>query len=354
MRVSNQTYLKKLAMACLTGAACFGALLADSGKAFAANFGSISKIYAFGDSYSDGGESLKISSEAVAAGVPGASILPPFLEVYDPQGRWTNTGLTAVEVLAQRTNLGLTNYSVGGGKSGNGNLNSWLDAYQNTGLFGQIEQYKTQLNSVADSDALHFIFISTNDLLAPVFTNTLGSVESLASSTVDNIGEGVAKLASIGAKKFFVVNSTDLAVLPFFKNQPEIAASFRDTINQQLPNKLNALSQQLGIEVALYNHVAISDKIRSAPAQYGLTNIVDACQPLYSPLGKQPQCSNPDEYYFWDEIHPTRRTHQIIGEDMAIQLASYTTASVPEPSSILGIVVVGSALFAVRRRSFNF
>lgn len=338
--------------ALITGAFLCAATLGVN-RATAASFDSISRIYAFGDSYSDNGASLRISTQAVEAGVPGAFILPPFLQVYDPEGRWTNgPGLTAVEVLAKRENLQLTDYAVGGGKSGNGNLSSWLDAYQDTGLFGQIEQYKTEVNGIADSRALHFIFISTNDYLEKFFYSQPGSVEQLGSAAVDNMTLGISRLAGIGAKQFFVVNSTDLAVLPLFENNSDEAAKFRDTINELLPAKLDILSKQLGVEVALYDHVTISNKIRYTPASYGFTNINDACQPIYLPAEFQPGCSTPDNYYFYDEIHPTRRVHQIIGEDMASYLETQKAKTVPEPSSILALIV-GVGVVSFRRPFFH-
>lgn len=346
----KNSLVKTFATAAVSSAAFLCTATLGISNATAASFGSISRIYAFGDSYSDNGASLSISTKAVEAGVPGASILPPFLQVYDANGRWTNgPGLTAVEVLAKQENLPLTDYAVGGSKSGNGNLSNWLDAYQNTGLFGQIEQYQAEVNGIADPTALHFIFISTNDLLEKFFNNQPGSVEQLANQTVNNITDGVSKLAALGAKQFFVVNSTDLAALPLFEKNPEEAAKFRDSINELLPSKLDVLSKQLGVEVALYDHVAISDKIRSTPAAYGFSNINDACQPVYSPVGFGSGCSTPDSYYYFDEIHPTRRVHQIIGEDMASCLDSQKAMTVPEPSSILALVV-GAGVVGLRRR----
>ena len=333
----NNTLLKTCAIAAVSSATalCVGIHYAD-----AASFGS-SRIYAFGDSYSDNGASLQISTEAVESGVPGAFILPP-LQVYGSDGRWTNNpGLTAVEVLAKQENLQLTNYAVGGAKSGNGNLSSWLDQYQDTGLFGQIEQYKTEVNRVADSQGLYFIFISTVDLLEKYFNNQTGSVDALAATAVDNIASGVSELAALGAKQFFVVNSTDLAALPLFENNSEEAVRFRDVINESLPGQLDTLNKQLGVEVALYDHVAISKKIRSTPAAYGLTNINDACELLYSPIEFQPGCLAPDNYYYYDEIHPTRRVHRIIGEDMANFLETQKT-TIPEPSIAALIFCVGT------------
>lgn len=251
-------------------------------NAYAAFFNSISRIYAFGDNYSDNGAALRITTAAVNSGVPGAFIFPQ-VDVYDSDGRWTNNpGLTSVEVLAKQKKLQLTDYAVGGAKSGNGNLSTWLDKYQNTGLFGQIEEYKAEVNRVPDSKGLYFIFISTNDLLERFFNNQTGSVDVLADAAVNNIVSGISQLAVLGAEQFFVVNSTDLAALPLFEQYSEEAAKFRDVINKSLPGQLDTLNKQLGVEVALYDHVAISNKIRSTPATFGFTNISDACKLLYT------------------------------------------------------------------------
>ncbi len=49
------------------------------------------------------------------------------------------------------------------------------------------------------------------------------------------------------------------------------------------------------------------------PSEYGLTNITDPCwDGDYS--GNGAQCANPEEYLFWDAIHPTAAAHLLIGE----------------------------------------
>lgn len=342
----KNTPLRTFAIAAVSNAIFF---YINVHNADAASFNSISRIYAFGDSYSDNGASLRISTAAVKAGIPGSFILPPFLQVYKSGGRWTN-GLTSVEVLAKQENLQLTNYAVGGAKSGNGNLSSWLDRYQDTGLFGQIEQYKSEINREADANGLYFVFISTVDLLEKYFNNQTGSVDTLASTTVNNIASGVSELAAIGAKQFFVVNSPDLTSLPLFEQNAEEAAQFQDFIAENLPARLDRLNKQLNIEVALYDHIAISEKIRSTPAAYGLTNINDACKLLYFPDASQPGCTAPDNYYYFDEIHPTRRVHQIIGEDMADFLETQKITTVPEPSTVVTLISCIGAIALLRRK----
>ncbi|MGF1480837.1 MAG: SGNH/GDSL hydrolase family protein [Cyanophyceae cyanobacterium] len=309
-------------------------------EAHAATFSSISRIYAYGDSYSDEGLSFEISTQAVNAGVPDSFALPadPALGLYDAEGRWTN-GPTAVAVMAQNLGVSLTNYAVGGAKSGNGNYYSWLDSFQNTGFLGQIEQFAPEAES-ADASALHFIFVSANDLFEYTDFGLPGTVEELASQTVENIGEGVSELAALGATQFFVVNSSDLDILPgvIEFGQVQEAAQFTDLVNALLPDELDILSQQLNVEIALYDHVAISNEIRANPDFYGLTNINDPCQPVF-PV--ESVCSAPDEHYFWDEYHPTRRAHQIIGEDMASVVDTQQSQSVPEPSAVFGFLSLG-------------
>ncbi|MCC5653852.1 SGNH/GDSL hydrolase family protein [Nostoc sp. XA013] len=342
----KNTFLKIFANTAVSSATL---LCVGVNNAYAASFNSISHIYAFGDSYSDNGAALQITTAAVKAEVPGAFIFPR-LDVYDSDGRWTNNpGLTSVEVLAKQENLQLTNYALGGAKSGNGNLSSWLDQYQDTGLFGQIEQYKTEVNRVADSKGLYFIFISTNDLLERFFNNQTGSVDTLADAAVNNIASGISQLATLGAKQFFVVNSTDLAALPLFENYSQQATKFRDVINESLPGQLDTLNEQLGVEVALYDHVAISNKIRSMPGAYGFTNISDACKLLYTTAGLEPGCSTPDNYYYYDEIHPTRRVYQIIGEDMTNFLETQITP-VPEPSTAVASLSCIGIIILLRRK----
>ena len=296
----------------------FNGITVKAPKVHAASFGSISQIYAFGDSYSDNGAALQISTNAVNAGVSDSTLLPadPALGLYDVGGRWTN-GSTAVEVLARNLQLNLTDYAVGGAKSGNGNYHTWLDPYQNTGVFGQIDQYKAGLQGqTADKNALYIIFASGNDYFQYNDFNQPGTITQLSAQGVSNIEEDVSKLAALGAKQFLVVNSLNLAIVPAIvdENKVDQATEFRDSFNTLLRSRLNALSQQLGVEIAEYDYTGISNLIRSKPGDYGLINVNDPCQPTFPEI--KPACSTPDQYYFWDEYHPTRRTHEIIGEDM--------------------------------------
>ncbi len=50
------------------------------------------------------------------------------------------------------------------------------------------------------------------------------------------------------------------------------------------------------------------------PQGYGLTNVRQAC---VMPADEPFSCQAPDEYLFWDGIHPTRAAHTIVAQAAA-------------------------------------
>ncbi|MBW4689840.1 MAG: hypothetical protein KME40_33330 [Komarekiella atlantica HA4396-MV6] len=72
----RNTPLRTFATAILLTAAF---LCVSVNNADAASFNSISRIYAFGDSYSDNGAALQITKAAVKSEVPGAFIYPDWM-----------------------------------------------------------------------------------------------------------------------------------------------------------------------------------------------------------------------------------------------------------------------------------
>lgn len=283
----------------------------------------ISQVIAFGDSYTDNGASQKISQ--AIANLPNkpadAVLLPadPVLELYWG-GRWTD-GPTAVEVLADGLHAKLTDYAVGGAKSGTDNYYEWINKVQDTGVLGQIKEFEKDLKGKkADTDALYFIFIGANDYFQHTDNQLPGSITALANQTVQNIDTAVTELAKIGAHHFMVVNSTDLAVVPWeiANNLTKEAHEFSDSVNQDLVKDIPSLAEKLQVKILLFDHTAISNKIRANPNTYGLKEINLPYELTYPKVKKSD--GNPDEYYFWDEWHPTRVVHRIVGNEMLQQL----------------------------------
>jgi phospholipase/lecithinase/hemolysin len=74
------------------------------------------------------------------------------------------------------------------------------------------------------------------------------------------------------------------------------------------------------------------------PATYGFTNVTDAC---YGAAAKT-VCANPNQYLFFDDLHPSAQGHVVLAEAFA--------AAVPEPSTwmLLGCTLICAAPAARR------
>jgi cholinesterase len=274
------------------------------------------QVFAFGDSYSDSGQAKKISAQIIAsANRPDDAYLKPSDELYW-EGRYSN-GPTAVEVLSEKLGIPLVNYATGGATTGEKNYSEWMDHLGNTGVLGQIEKFENSLKEgKADPDALYFIFASANDYFTFMDYSLPGTVEEVADKAVDNINDAIKRLSTLGAKKFFVVNSSDLTLVPYeiTTNRTESAEVFVKRVNKKLPESIKELQKNSKIKIMMFDLPTISDNIVKNPSKYGLVELAKEAQSTYPEV--KPASANPEQYYFWDEWHYTATVHKILGEEM--------------------------------------
>lgn len=274
------------------------------------------QVFAFGDSYSDSGEAKKITAQIMAStNRPEEAYLKPSDELYW-EGRYSN-GQTAVEVLAENLDVPLVNYATGGATTGEENYSEWMDHLGNTGVLGQIEKFENSLKEgKADPDALYFIFASANDYFLFMDYSLPGTVENVADKAVDNINNAIKRLSTLGAEKFFVVNSSDLSLVPYeiTTNRTESAEVFTKDMNKKLPESIKELEKNSDIKIMMFDLPTISDNIIKNSSKYGLVELDKEAQTTY-PEAK-PVSDNPEQYYFWDEWHYTSTVHKILGEKM--------------------------------------
>jgi phospholipase/lecithinase/hemolysin len=285
--------------------------------------GEFTQVFAFGDSFSDNGEAKKISTEIVhSKDCPDGAYIKPSDELYW-NDRYSN-GPTAVEVLAKKLDLNLTNYATGGATTGKENYSNWMDHLGYTGVLGQIEKFEKSLNGAkADPDALYFIFASGNDYFLFMDYSHPGKIEDVADKAVENINTAVEKLSKLGAKNFFVVNSSDLSLVPYeiANNRTDSSKAFMERVNKNLPESMNNLQNDLNVSIMLFDITKVSDNIIKNPQKYGLVELSKECQSTYPKV--KPAHENPDQYFFWDEWHPGRVAHKIFGEEMYNELKNF-------------------------------
>ncbi|MDY6937551.1 MAG: SGNH/GDSL hydrolase family protein [Cyanobacteriota bacterium] len=301
-----------------------------------------SEIYVFGDSLSDTGNAF--------AGTNGQ--IPPSPPYFD--GNFSN-GPIWVELLA--SDLGLTpnqntNFAVGGATTG---LEA-LFVVENPpiqvpvpGVLGQVGFYLDGLqttSSTADPDALYTIWAGANDYLFSNLTDPSGPVSNLEAA--------ISALAGAGAQNILVANLPSLGLLPLTNGNPDISAGLNvlsQAHNASLLATVDNLNQTLApeVELTLLDVNTIFSQAIANPAQFGFTNVTESCLPSVIPLVV---CDNPDEFLFWDAIHPTSATHELVST--AAVNALHQPTPVPEPGmSILGALVVGvlGRTFGLRRKT---
>jgi phospholipase/lecithinase/hemolysin len=278
----------------------------------------VSHVWCFGDSYTDNGASLRISTRVMnGANPPADGYLLAAPPAY-PSGRWTN-GPTMAEVLATKLGVPLTDFAVGGAESSYSSYYSWLDPYQDTGLLGQVGTYRDGLGGRrADPKALYIVQVAGNDYFYyEDYALTMpGTVENVARQVVANECETVRQLAVLGAKRFLVIGTEDVALLPWEIGAGRTAAAkaYTDTVNALLPGAMSKLARQIHVGVDYFGLTAAGERIRQDAASYGLTEIAAPFELTYPAF--VPGTGDPDTFFFWDEWHPTAAVHAILGKAM--------------------------------------
>lgn len=246
----------------------------------------INELYVFGDSLSDTGTVFRATG----------GLYPPNPPYF--QGRYSN-GRVWIEYLAEHLNLSsnrIKNFACGGATTVS-DRNSLVP-----GLQAQVQSF-SQANSKTNPDALYVLWSGANDYLQGATNPTL---------PVDTTAKAISTLAGIGAKKILVANLPDLGQLPATRNGANAndLSRLTEAHNLGLRRSLKQLNQQyLQLQIVTLDANSLYHQAIAQPSTYGFTNVTNACL-----VGTQ-SCGKPDQFLFWDTIHPTTTAHRILGDN---------------------------------------
>jgi thermolabile hemolysin len=246
---------------------------------------SIAEIYIFGDSLSDTGMVFQATG----------GMYPPNPTYF--QGRYSN-GRVWIEYLAESLHISskqTNNFAYGGSTTGSV-ANSYVPS-----LLNQVQSF-TQTHQPTNPDALYVLWAGANDYLQGV---------SSATVPVKNLTTAINSLTDVGAKKILVANLPDLGQLPATRNSKNSVnlSGLTQAHNQGLRRSLKILSQQhSNVEIVQLDANTLYRDTITNPADFNFTNVISSC------LAGDRACSNPDQFLFWDGIHPTAAAHRIIGK----------------------------------------
>jgi phospholipase/lecithinase/hemolysin len=226
-----------------------------------------------------------------------------------------------LEYMAQSYGVPLLDMAYGGATTSYDNPAVGLTI---TGLQWQVDAYKTFVSASIPSGTLVTVWAGANDFLQgrPFVT------------AAANVTSAIQELADAGGQNFLVPFLPDIGLTPAFLGTPlqGTATGWSQAFNTSLWLDLLAL-ESINPEINCYvldTFTLLRDVIAN-PSSYGFTNVT-------SDGGGNP----PEGYLFWDGIHPTTDGHLLI--------ANYGWKAVPEPSTIVLLVLGMMGLAGIRRK----
>lgn len=293
-----------------------------------------SGLYLFGDSLSDTGNT------EIAA--PGGD-LPNTDFTYGSNGRFSNGPIWA-EYLSGRLGLGALEPSRAGGSNyahGGAELDN-RDG-ESRGLLTQLATFTNgPAAGGADPDALYVVWAGANDLRGAMVPNT--DVPGLLGERIANYQTVLGTLIAHGAENLLVPGIPNLGRTPEARMAgiSDEATQLVLQWNAAVAGMVQQVAAQTGASIWYYDVFGFAEDMFIDPAAYGLTNITEPCGTGFD----ETACANPDQYVFWDAIHPTTVGHRLIAEGAWRVLNE--SAEVPLPGAIW-LLIPGLAGIAWRR-----
>jgi phospholipase/lecithinase/hemolysin len=255
-------------------------------------------LVAFGDSLTDTGNRY-----AATGGTDPAS--PP----YD-HGRWTD-GPVWIEYLAAWLKVPApTPSALGGTDYAAADARTALSGYADNGSPNIVTQITAYLSThpAIDSDQLFVIWGGTNDFGPHSTPDPAASVANLS-------GE-ISELARAGARKFLLLNLMPLGDVPNVRELGPVAQSKYNGLSIQFNTRLAAAATDveagLGIKIHQLDVYGLVQQVLANPGQFGMTNVTGQAK-----SGDEGDpgvvAPNPDQYLFWDNIHPTETLQRLLG-----------------------------------------
>lgn len=301
------------------------------GTAVATSARAIDRVVVFGDSLSDNGNTSALTGGAFP-------VLPYF------EGRISN-GPVWVEGFASALGVPLVNRAYAGALTDDRNT---ATAFLPTapGMRTVVEAYvAANTNPVINANDLFVIWGGANNYFALASGGAVGN-------PVTDIANQVNQLIGVGAKQFLIVN------LPSLGNTPGGVGSglggdlndLTDIHNLGISGLVANVNAIPTVSAKLFDVQSLFTQIQLNKAAFGFTDVENPY--VINPNGLTGTApvpvgvGDPNNYLFWDEIHPTSKAHGI--------LAQRALAVVVPEGSTAGLLGAGCSLLGagivIRRR----
>ncbi|MBI3839085.1 MAG: SGNH/GDSL hydrolase family protein [Planctomycetia bacterium] len=365
--------------------------------------GPLTNMIVLGDSLSDTGNVFNNSTVTLFGNTSKAMFPGPaynydtgrFTDGTDTKGATNTTGVWH-EQLADRLKLGRAtastnatpgnNYAYGGAVTGAGRptistpvlLGAGTGSVTIDNLDQQVANFKTSLNGgKADANALYTIWAGGNDLInagdaAQLNAKSGGTLSNASAADVPaaemtavaNIKANIDDLYSQGARNIAWPDMPPIDRIPLVQGwkdptiqDPKINDAIQLVINAEQTAAASfktdeqaaiaaLVAKDMGLKLVLVDVLGLFNNIAANPAGFDFTNITTPAQGLLKDPQVPNQYVNPDTYVFWDRIHPTIRSDQLIA---GVAYNALFAVGVPEPRTVVLLGIAAPVLFLWRR-----
>lgn len=240
----------------------------------------VSRMYVFGDSYSDIGE-----------------------------GYLDGNGPTSVAYLAQRLGFQLMpsndpaakgkslDYAISGAKTGSGAGHKIGDALLGYGMRNQVDDFAAAVRA----HAIHFDPQTTLFF----FAGGLNDKKLPSQETVSNLEGEIKTIYELGGRHFLV------ALMPEAIPDFSVVGTRLNPALAQIPDDLK--SQLPEAHVNLSHWGPFYDAVMHHAAQYGITDTENQCAGRAIFHQDTTPCASPDTHFYYHHGHPSTATHKIVG-----------------------------------------
>jgi phospholipase/lecithinase/hemolysin len=321
----------------------------------------VSQYVVFGDSLSDTGNFRSRSGN-----IPG----PGFFGGNFTTGRFTNgpgadpanTQYTGVwhEQLAGMLGLpaatpssgGGTNFAFGGATTADGQRDitrGFLTLATVDNLGRQVSDFVGRYpNGKVPADVLYMLWAGGNDLINAATSRgaTPMDVAAAEQQAINNLVSAISVLANSGGTTFLWIDLPPLDKTPEAAAlSPELRAALATAssdFQRDEHNRIVDLQMILpGIQIV---ELDVYDLFNAAAANPGAYSLTDVTHPARG------QNVNPDDYLFWDNLHPTTHGHNLIAQAAYAQLLASGVNPVPVPPTVVLLATAVPLLWRFRRR----
>ena len=224
-----------------------------------------------------------------------------------------------------------------------GDVNLAVGGAQTTGgLIPSVSTQITLFNLVGGS-------IGPNDLVTTLAgANDIFNADLDPAAAIDAANaqtQNIETLVSLGARTIIVANLPNLGATPEFNGNAvtaQLGLDATNAFNAQFDTGIEDLAaanaQANLVQADLQSAFEV---IVANPAAFGFTNVTDPC--LVESGGGNTVCDNPDEFLFFDGVHPTGAGHALLAQYIAALLS---TDELGRSVAVLGEVAVSTRLEA--------